>query len=151
MPTLRTAPSIPVSLALLLAPAAVRNTSGHTSPVTATDAVLPLRVSVGHTTCRVCSAGAAPTTPRALPTHTSGLADLTQATREAVRLTPPQAVRIALALPPARPGRCSSSSTHYVLLGPVVRQVTGHSRAAEAEHRAIAPLDHLGLTGTSFP
>lgn len=63
-------------------------------------------------------------------------------------MTPPQALRIALVLPPARPGRCSYSSTHYVLLGLVVRQVTGHSCAAEADRRVIAP---PGLTGTSFP
>ncbi|GGY91936.1 hypothetical protein GCM10010300_40180 [Streptomyces olivaceoviridis] len=50
--------------------------------------------------------------------------------------------------PPAHSGRCSCSGTHYVLLGLVVRQVTGHSCAAEAERRVIAP---PGLTGTSFP
>jgi D-alanyl-D-alanine carboxypeptidase len=87
-------------------------------------------------------------TLRALLTHTSGLADFTEATHGTVPLTPLQAVRIALALPPAHPGRYSYSSTNYVLLGMVVRQVTGRSYAAEAERRIIAP---LGLTGTSFP
>ncbi|MFE0515500.1 serine hydrolase domain-containing protein [Streptomyces sp. NPDC058964] len=87
-------------------------------------------------------------TLRALLTHTSGLADFTTVTRGTVPLTPPQAVTIALALPPARPGRFSYSSTNYVLLGMVIRQVTGHSYATEAERRIIAP---LGLRGTSFP
>ncbi|MFJ4583930.1 serine hydrolase domain-containing protein [Streptomyces echinatus] len=87
-------------------------------------------------------------TLRALLTHTSGLADFTEATRGVVPLTPLQAVRLALSLPPGRPGRYSYSSTNYVLLGLVVRQVTGHSYAVEAERRVIAP---LGLTGTSFP
>ncbi|MEU6063058.1 MULTISPECIES: serine hydrolase domain-containing protein [Streptomyces] len=87
-------------------------------------------------------------TLRALLTHTSGLADFTAVTRGTVPLTPLQAVTIALALPPARPGRFSYSSTNYVLLGMVVRQVTGHSYALEAERRIIAP---LGLAGTSFP
>ncbi|MFS4097468.1 serine hydrolase domain-containing protein, partial [Streptomyces sp. AF1A] len=87
-------------------------------------------------------------TLRALLTHTSGLADFAKATHGTVPLTPLQAVRIALALPPAHLGRYSYSSTNYVLLGMVVRQVTGHSYAAEAERRIIAP---LGLSGTSFP
>ncbi|MER6470323.1 serine hydrolase domain-containing protein [Streptomyces collinus] len=87
-------------------------------------------------------------TLRALLTHTSGLADFTRATHGAVPLTPLQIVRIALTLPPTRPGRYSYSNTGYVLLGMVVRQVTGHAYAAEARRRIIAP---LGLTGTSFP
>ncbi|MEV6838754.1 serine hydrolase domain-containing protein [Streptomyces sp. NPDC051133] len=84
----------------------------------------------------------------ALLTHTSGLADFTEATHGTLPLTPPQAVRIALALPPARPDHFAYSSTNYVVLGMVVRQVTGRPYAAEAERRIIAP---LGLTGTSFP
>ncbi|MFH8767910.1 MULTISPECIES: serine hydrolase domain-containing protein [unclassified Streptomyces] len=87
-------------------------------------------------------------TLRALLTHTSGLADFTQVTRGTVPLTPLQAVRITLTLPPARPGRYAYSSTNYVLLGMVVRQITGHSYATEARLRIIAP---LGLTGTSLP
>ncbi|MFG3126026.1 serine hydrolase domain-containing protein [Streptomyces sp. NPDC048201] len=87
-------------------------------------------------------------TLRDLLTHTSGIADFAGATRGTVPLTPRQAVRLALALPPGRPGRHAYSSTNYVLLGMVVRQVTGHSYAAEAQRRIIAP---LGLTGTSFP
>ncbi|MCH5673658.1 serine hydrolase domain-containing protein [Streptomyces gilvus] len=87
-------------------------------------------------------------TLRALLTHTSGLHDFTADTKGLVPLSPRQAVRIALTHPPADPGRFSYSNTNYVLLGMVVRQVTGHSYATEAERRIIAP---LGLTGTSFP
>ncbi|MFF9766928.1 serine hydrolase domain-containing protein [Streptomyces sp. NPDC053086] len=211
MPTLRTVLAIPVSLALLLAPVASRDTS----PAAAVEAVLPLLVSDGGAPAAALLAqdteGDAPRlrytaagqgiaradhfragsitktfiatvvlqlaaehrlslsdtverhlpgllrgrgtdgrriTLRALLTHTSGLADFTEATRGTVPLTPFQAVRIALALPPARPGHYFYSSTNYVLLGLVVRQVTGHSYASEAERRIIAP---LGLTGTSFP
>ncbi|GAA2203446.1 serine hydrolase domain-containing protein [Streptomyces bangladeshensis] len=211
MPTLRTVLSIPVSLVLLLAPAA----SEDTSPAAATDSVLPLFVSDGEVPAaalltrdddaagvrfRYSAAGEGIAradrfragsitktfvatvvlqlaaehrlalsdpverylpgllrgrgtdgrriTLRALLSHTSGLPDFTEATRGTVPLTPLQAVRIALTLPPARPGRYAYSSTNYVLLGLVVRQVTGHSYAAEAERRVIAP---LGLTGTSFP
>ncbi|MEV6760778.1 serine hydrolase domain-containing protein [Streptomyces sp. NPDC051105] len=87
-------------------------------------------------------------TLRALLGHTSGLADFTELTRGAVPLTPLQAVRIALALPSTGLGRYSYSSTDYVVLGMVVRRVTGHSYAAEARRRIITP---LRLTGTSFP
>ncbi|MEU1013273.1 serine hydrolase domain-containing protein [Streptomyces sp. NPDC005890] len=211
MPTLRTVLSIPVCLALLLAPAA----SQDAAPAAATDSVLPFFVHDGAAPAaallvrdagtdgmrlRYAAAGQGIAradrfragsitktfvatvvlqlaaehrlslsdtveqhlpgllrgrgtdgrrlTLRALLTHTSGLADFTEATGGTVPLTPLQAVRIALSLPPARPGRYFYSSTNYVLLGLVVRQVTGHSYAAEAERRVIAP---LGLTGTSFP
>ncbi|MFE9096073.1 serine hydrolase domain-containing protein [Streptomyces sp. NPDC007264] len=87
-------------------------------------------------------------TLRALLTHTSGLADFTAVTGGAVPLTPLQAVRVALTRPPAARGRFSYSNTNYVLLGMVVRQVTGRSYAVEAERRIITP---LRLTGTSFP
>ncbi|WP_159771848.1 serine hydrolase domain-containing protein [Streptomyces sp. HM190] len=87
-------------------------------------------------------------TLRALLTHTSGLADFTAATGGTTPVTPRQAVRLALSLPQAVPGRFFYSNTNYVLLGLVVEQVTGTSYAAEAEHRIIAP---LRLTGTSFP
>ncbi|GAA3814831.1 serine hydrolase domain-containing protein [Streptomyces coacervatus] len=87
-------------------------------------------------------------TLRALLTHTSGLNDFAVDTRAVVPLSPLQALRIALTHPPADPGRFSYSSTNYVLLGMVIKQVTGHSYATEAERRIIAP---LGLTGTSFP
>nr|WP_229879598.1 serine hydrolase domain-containing protein [Streptomyces echinoruber] len=87
-------------------------------------------------------------TLRALLTHTSGLADFTELTGGRVALTPQQAVRLALRLPSGRPGRYAYSNTDYVLLGMVVRQVTGHSYAAEVRRRVITP---LRLTGTSFP
>ncbi|MDT0477013.1 serine hydrolase domain-containing protein [Streptomyces griseoviridis] len=87
-------------------------------------------------------------TLRALLTHTSGLHDFTSETGGTVPLTPRQAVRLALTHPPAGRGRFSYSNTNYVLLGMVIREVTGDSYAAEAERRIIAP---LGLTGTSFP
>ncbi|MEU6800218.1 serine hydrolase domain-containing protein [Streptomyces neyagawaensis] len=87
-------------------------------------------------------------TLRALLTHTSGLADFTAVTGGTIPVTPRQAVRLALALPPAVPGRFFYSNTNYVLLGLVIEQVTGNSYATEAERRVIAP---LRLTGTSFP
>ncbi|POX55476.1 serine hydrolase [Streptomyces sp. Ru71] len=87
-------------------------------------------------------------TLRSLLTHTSGLYDFTRLTGGTVPVTPLQAVRVALTHPPADPGRFSYSNTNYVLLGMVIRQVTGHSYAAEAERRVLAP---LRLSGTSFP
>jgi D-alanyl-D-alanine carboxypeptidase len=87
-------------------------------------------------------------TLRSLLTQTSGLADFTADTGGRVPLTPREAVRLALTHSPAAPGRYSYSNTNYVLLGMVVRQVTGHSYAAEAERRILTP---LRLTGTSFP
>ncbi|WP_262056179.1 serine hydrolase domain-containing protein [Streptomyces sp. STR69] len=87
-------------------------------------------------------------TLRSLLTHTSGLYDFTAATGGTVPVSPLEAVRIALTHPPADRGRFSYSNTNYVLLGLVIRQVTGRSYAAEAERRIIAP---LRLTGTSFP
>ena len=87
-------------------------------------------------------------TLRALLTHTSGLYDFTADTKGVVPVTPLQAIRIALTHPPGHRGRFSYSNTNYVLLGLVIKQVTGRSYAAEAERRIIAP---LGLTGTSFP
>ncbi|MFF7971685.1 serine hydrolase [Streptomyces sp. NPDC007905] len=213
MPTLRTVLSIPVFLALLLAPTAsdAGPASGIGSVSGATDAALPLLVAEGGAPAaallnrdgnrsrytaagqgiaradhfragsvtktfvatvvlqlaaehrlslsdtverhlpgllRGACADGRHITLRALLTHTSGLADFTRATHGTVPLTALQAVRIALALPPTPPGRYSYSSTGYVLLGMVVRQVTGHSYATEVRRRIIAP---LGLTGTSFP
>ncbi|MEU9344787.1 serine hydrolase domain-containing protein [Streptomyces sp. NPDC048278] len=87
-------------------------------------------------------------TLRALLSHTSGLADFTRVTRGAVPLTPLQAVRVSLALPSTRLGHYAYSSTDYVVLGMVIRQVTGHSYATEVRRRIITP---LRLTGTSFP
>jgi D-alanyl-D-alanine carboxypeptidase len=87
-------------------------------------------------------------TLRSLLTHTSGLYDFTDDTEGAVPLTPLQAVRIALAHPPTARGRFAYSNTNFILLGMVIRQVTGHSYATEAERRIINP---LRLTDTSFP
>ncbi|MCW8382850.1 serine hydrolase domain-containing protein [Streptomyces justiciae] len=87
-------------------------------------------------------------TLRALLTHTSGLYDFTTDTRGLVPLSPLQAVRIAVAHPPADRGRYLYSNTNYVVLGMVIKQVTGRSYAVEAERRILTP---LRLTGTSFP
>lgn len=87
-------------------------------------------------------------TLRALLTHTSGLADYTAATNALVPLTPTQAVRTALTLPATTPGRWAYSNTNYVVLGMVIKQITGRSYAAETARRIITP---LRLSGTSFP
>lgn len=87
-------------------------------------------------------------TLRSLLTHTSGLYDFTADTGGTVPVTPLQAMHIALTHPPAARGRFAYSNTNYVLLGLIVRQVTGRSYAVEAERRIIGP---LRLTGTSFP
>ncbi|MEV4442857.1 serine hydrolase domain-containing protein [Streptomyces sp. NPDC049577] len=64
--------------------------------------------------------------------------------------TPEELLRTALAHRPYGPPGAAYrySNTDYLLLGMVIRQVTGHSYAAEARRRVIAPLH---LTGTSFP
>jgi D-alanyl-D-alanine carboxypeptidase len=87
-------------------------------------------------------------TLRALLTHTSGLADYASDTKGPTPLTPTQAVRTALAEPATAPGHWSYSNTNYVVLGMVIKQVTGRSYATETERRVIAP---LRLSGTSFP
>lgn len=87
-------------------------------------------------------------TLHALLTHTSGLADYTIDTKGIVPLTPTEAVRAALAHPATTPGRWSYSNTNYVVLGMVIKQVTGDSYATATERRIITP---LRLSGTSFP
>ncbi|MCX4669316.1 beta-lactamase family protein [Streptomyces sp. NBC_01381] len=87
-------------------------------------------------------------TLHALLTHTSGLADYTAGTKGLIPVTPLEAVRTALALPATTPGRWSYSNTNYVVLGMVIKQVTGNAYATEATRRIITP---LGLSGTSFP
>ncbi|MGC5343346.1 serine hydrolase domain-containing protein [Streptomyces sp. DT24] len=87
-------------------------------------------------------------TLRSLLTHTSGLYDYTADT-SARPLSPGAAVRAALSHRPASsPGSYAYSNTNYVLLGLVVRRVTGHDYATEIRRRVLIP---LRLTGTSFP
>lgn len=87
-------------------------------------------------------------TVRELLTHTSGLYDYTADRSAPAPTTPSAAVRVALARTPGPVGGYAYSNTDYVLIGLIIRQVTGRSYAAEAERRVIVP---LGLTGTSFP
>ncbi|WP_406496697.1 beta-lactamase family protein [Streptomyces sp. NBC_00846] len=87
-------------------------------------------------------------TLRALLSHTSGLYDYTADT-SAHPVSATAAVRVALAhRPTSTPGRYAYSNTNYVVLGLVIRRVTGHSYATEIRHRIITP---LRLTGTSLP
>ncbi|WP_129770813.1 serine hydrolase domain-containing protein [Streptomyces sp. L-9-10] len=87
-------------------------------------------------------------TLRMLLSHTSGLYDYTAAVSAPAPTTPRAALRIALTRAPAPLGSYRYSNTDYVLLGLVVKKVTGRSYADEARDRIIVP---LGLTGTSFP
>ncbi|GHG80927.1 serine hydrolase domain-containing protein [Streptomyces griseocarneus] len=104
-----------------------------------------------------------PVTVRQLLGHTSGLFSYTDdraffrrvfgagfAAHRYERHTAGALLRTALAHPAyGPPGRLYRySNTDYLLLGMVIRQVTGHSYAAEARRRVITP---LRLTGTSFP
>ncbi|MEU1374464.1 serine hydrolase domain-containing protein [Streptomyces triculaminicus] len=104
-----------------------------------------------------------PVTVRQLLGHTSGLFSYTDdsaffgrvfgagfAAHRYERHTADTLLRTALAHPAyAPPGSgYRYSNTDYLLLGMVVRQVTGRSYAAEARRRVITP---LRLTGTSFP
>ncbi|MEC4017458.1 serine hydrolase domain-containing protein [Streptomyces sp. H27-D2] len=102
-------------------------------------------------------------TVRQLLNHTSGLFSYTDDPAFARRLTgagftahrydtrsPRSLVRIALAHPPtSAPGaNWRYSNTNYLVLGMIVRQVTGRSYASEATRRILRP---LRLTATSFP
>ncbi|WP_338697188.1 serine hydrolase domain-containing protein [Streptomyces sp. Q6] len=88
-------------------------------------------------------------TVRSLLTHTSGLYDFTSTTEGEIPLTPRAVAALALSHPrTTAPGTWRYSNTDYVLLGMIVRQVTGHSYASEVRRRVIAP---LRLTGTTFP
>jgi D-alanyl-D-alanine carboxypeptidase len=99
-------------------------------------------------------------TVRQLLNHTSGLYDYTKAlplTDAAGVLgirwrtwQPEELVRLATAQPPLfEPGtQWSYSSTNYILLGLLVRRVTGRPYGAEVERRIIQPLH---LDGTSVP
>ncbi|GHF57836.1 D-alanyl-D-alanine carboxypeptidase [Streptomyces mashuensis] len=102
-------------------------------------------------------------TVRQLLTHTSGLFSYTDdpaffraffgpgfTAHRYDSHTPDALVRTALAHPPYGPPGAGYhySNTDYVLLGMLIRQVTGHSYAHEIRRRVIEPLH---LTGTSFP
>ncbi|MFF3764632.1 serine hydrolase domain-containing protein [Streptomyces sp. NPDC001922] len=102
-------------------------------------------------------------TVRQLLDHTSGLFDYTGdrelrdqsfgrglPVHRAGSRTPRQLVRVALRHPPRfRPGTgYRYSNTDYILLGLIVRQVTGHPYPAEIRRRILRP---LRLSGTSFP
>ncbi len=88
-------------------------------------------------------------TLRSLLTHTSGLYDFTATNHGTTPLTPAAVAALALAHARTAPGGAwAYSNTNYVLLGMIIRQVTGHSYATEVRRRIIAP---LRLTGTSFP
>ncbi|MFF9348115.1 serine hydrolase domain-containing protein [Streptomyces sp. NPDC014734] len=87
-------------------------------------------------------------TLRALLDHTSGLNDYT-ADASARPLSAADAVRVALShRPTGAPGHYAYANTNYVVLGLVVRRVTGHDYATEIRRRIINP---LRLTGTSLP
>ncbi|MER6311400.1 serine hydrolase domain-containing protein [Streptomyces sp. NPDC001657] len=95
--------------------------------------------------------------------HTSGLFNYTQDPWLARRFhgtgfaahrydshTPAELLRIALHHPPvAAPGaRYAYSNTNYLVLGLIIRAVTGHPYAAEIRRRILLP---AGLGHTSFP
>ncbi|QDP96044.1 beta-lactamase family protein [Microlunatus elymi] len=91
-------------------------------------------------------------TVRELLNHSSGLFDYSYATGfdPGADYTPAQLIAMAVQHPPYfAPGTgFFYSSTNYIVLGEVVRQLTGHSIAYEVHSRLI---DRLGLRGTSFP
>ncbi|MGD3107665.1 serine hydrolase domain-containing protein [Streptomyces sp. YGL11-2] len=102
-------------------------------------------------------------TIRQLLDHTSGLFNYTEDPRLSEQLhgtgfrahrydryAPAALLRIALGHPPvAAPGaRYSYSNTNYLVLGLVIRAVTGHPYAAELGRRVLRPTD---LYDTSFP
>ncbi|MBO1335099.1 serine hydrolase [Streptomyces sp. VRA16 Mangrove soil] len=89
-------------------------------------------------------------TVRSLLTQTSGLYDFTDTTHGRYPLTPEATAALALSRPRTTrtPHAYAYSNTNYVLLGMIVRQVTGRPYAAEIRRRVIAPLH---LTGTTLP
>ncbi|MEV7028306.1 serine hydrolase domain-containing protein, partial [Kitasatospora sp. NPDC093558] len=105
-------------------------------------------------------------TVRQLLNHTSGLHDYSDdprshphddagerqylATGRWVAYSPRQLVAIGTAMPPySAPGQgFHYSNTNYVVIGMLIRQVTGHSWQAAVKERIIRP---LGLRHTSLP
>ncbi|REK89689.1 class A beta-lactamase-related serine hydrolase [Streptomyces inhibens] len=102
-------------------------------------------------------------TIRQLLDHTSGLFNYTADPRLSKQLygkgfgahrydshTPAELLRIALSHPPvAAPGtRYAYSNTNYLVLGLVIKAVTGHPYATEIRRRILFP---AGLDHTSFP
>ncbi|MFJ9414706.1 serine hydrolase domain-containing protein [Streptomyces sp. NPDC101227] len=102
-------------------------------------------------------------TIRQLLAHTSGLFDYPRDPRLVRQLygtgfaahrydthTPVQLLRIALRhRPVAAPGaRYSYANTNYLVLGLIIKRVTGHSYATEIRRRILVP---AGLSHTSFP
>ncbi|MGW1374854.1 serine hydrolase domain-containing protein [Streptomyces sp. NPDC002446] len=104
-------------------------------------------------------------TIRQLLDHTSGLFNYTEDPRLARQLhgkgfgahrydshTPAELLRIALGHPPAAaPGtRYAYSNTNYLLLGLIIKAVTGHPYATEIRRRILVParLDHTSFPGT---
>lgn len=102
-------------------------------------------------------------TVRQLLDHTSGLFNYTDDRRLSRQLygkgfgahrydrhTPAELLRIALSHPPAAaPGtRYSYSNTNYLVLGLIIKAVTGHPYATEIRRRILVP---ARLDDTSFP
>ncbi|ARF55859.1 serine hydrolase domain-containing protein [Streptomyces gilvosporeus] len=124
--------------------------SAHLPPGT------PHRAPGGHSDLRKV-------TVRQLLDHTSGLFNYTQDRWFARQMhgtgfdvhryaphTPVQLLRLALRhRPVAAPGaRYSYANTNYLVLGLIIRGVTGHSYATEIRRRILLP---AGLDDTSFP
>jgi len=92
-------------------------------------------------------------TVRELLQQTSGLRDYTSApgflTARSLARTwrPGQLVDLALKLGPPLPG-WNYTDTNYILLGMLIRRVTGHTPTAEIQRRILDPLN---LRNTSFP
>ncbi|GAA2717133.1 serine hydrolase domain-containing protein [Actinoplanes palleronii] len=98
-------------------------------------------------------------TVRQLMQHTSGVFDYTEALFTSVEdilrvryktFRPEELVALAAGQPPVfEPGTSwSYSNTNYVLLGMIVRRVTGHAYGKEVDRRILRP---LRLRGTEVP
>lgn len=91
-------------------------------------------------------------TVRELLNHSSGIADYSYAPGfdSSAEYAPAQLIALGVGQPPAfAPGTgFSYSSTNYIILGEIVRQVTGQPIQDELQTRLI---DRLGLHDTSYP